>query len=227
MSHVPRFIFMLTRHDETVAEARSLVPAIAAAGVRHVGCKDIGLPLTELAALFDDLRAAGCTTYLEVVSETPERILDSARAALRLRPDFLIGGTSVEPVQGVIAGSGIRFFPYVGRVIGHPCLLRGTLEEIATDARRVEAAGVDGINLLAYRHDGDVEALVAAVQAAVAIPVICAGSIDSAARVAAMRRLEVWGFTIGTAVLDGVIGPEQGLEGRLRRVLAWSADRGR
>lgn len=220
------FIFMLTRADRTVAEARAFVAAIRAAGIRHVGCKDVGLPAAELAALFDDLRAAGCTTYLEVVSETEERIVASARAALRLRPDYLIGGTSIAPVQAVLAGTGIRFFPYVGRVVGHPCLLRGTIREIAADARHAEAAGVDGINLLAYRYDGDVDALVAAVQDAVAVPIICAGSIDSQARVEAMRRLGVWGFTIGTAVLDGAIGAELPLKGRLSRVLDWVGDRG-
>ena len=57
----------------------------------------------------------------------------------------------------------MRFCPYIGQVIGHPCLLRGTIEEIADDARRAEALGVDGINLLAYRYDGDVEQLVEAV----------------------------------------------------------------
>ena len=36
----------------------------------------------------------------------------------------------------------------------------GSIAEITEDARRVEALGVDGLNLLAYRYDGDVDALV-------------------------------------------------------------------
>ena len=214
-----RFIFMLTRNDLTIPGARDLGPVIAASGVRHAGAKDIGLPEAELAALFADLRAAGCTKYLEVVSETPSAMVESARAALAIGPDYLIGGTAVAETRQVIAGTTIRYFPYIGRVVGHPCLLRGTIEEIVVDGRRVEASGADGINLLAYRYDGDVEGLVGALLEAVSIPVICAGSIDSAVRIVAMRRLGVWGFTIGTAVLDGAIVPGGTLADQLGRVL--------
>jgi NAD(P)H-dependent flavin oxidoreductase YrpB (nitropropane dioxygenase family) len=213
------FIFMLTRDDVTLADARSIYASVAGTGVRHVGCKDVGLPKDELAALMDDIRAHGHKTYLEVVSETEEATLASARAAAEIRPDHLIGGTLIEPVQEIIAGTGIRFFPYVGRVVGHPCLLRGTIEEIVEDARRAEALGVDGINLLAYRYDGDVEALVRAVVEATDLPVICAGSVDSAARIEALDRCGAWAFTIGTAALDGVLVEGEPLAGQLRAAL--------
>ena len=215
----PRFVFMLTHDDLTVANARQLVPAISAAGVRHAGAKDLGLPAEELVALFADLRAAGCTTFLEVVSETPEAMVASAKAALTIRPDYLVGGTEIAATLAILEGSGIGFMPYVGRIVGHPCLLRGAVDEIVADAHRAETAGVDGINLLAYRYDGDVEALVAAVLGAVSIPVLCAGSVDSEARVETMRRLGVWGFTVGTAALDGLFVPGGDLTAQLRRVL--------
>ena len=213
------FIFMLTRDDVTLADARAVYESIADTGVRHVGCKDVGLPPEELAALLDDIRARGAKTYLEVVSETEEATLASARAAAEIRPDHLIGGTLIEPVQEIIAGTGIRFFPYVGRVVGHPCLLRGTIEEIVEDARRAERLGVDGINLLAYRYDGDVEALVRAVVQATDLPVICAGSVDSIERIEALDRAGAWAFTIGTAALDGVLVEGEPLAGQLRAAL--------
>ena len=165
------FIFMLTRDDETLADAREVYASIAETGVRHVGCKDVGLPREELQGLLTDIKANGHTTHLEVVSETEEATLASARAAAEIGPDYLIGGTLIEPVQEIIAGTGIKFFPYVGQIVGHPCLLRGSIAEIAEDARRAEALGVDGINLLAYRYDGDVDALVEAVTDATTLPV--------------------------------------------------------
>ena len=122
------FIFMLTRDDQTLADARAVYASIAESGVRHVGCKDVGLPRAELQALMDDIHSHGHTTHLEVVSETEEATLASARAAAEIGPDFLIGGTLIEPVQEIIAGTGIRFFPYVGQIVGHPCLLRGSIE---------------------------------------------------------------------------------------------------
>src|SRR3712207_3531926 len=169
------FIFMLTRDDVTLADAREVYASVADTGLRHVGCKDVGLPREELAALLDDIRASGGETYLEVVSETEEATLESARVAAEIRPDHLIGGTLIEPVQEILEGTGVKFWPYVGRIVGHPCLLRGTIEEIVEETQRAAAIGVDGINLLAYRYDGDVEALVRAVVSAIDLPVICAG----------------------------------------------------
>jgi len=213
------FIFMLTRNDETLADAREVYASVATAGVRHFGCKDVGLPRKELEALLSDIESNGHTSYLEVVSESDEATLASARAAAEIQPDYLIGGTLIEPVQEIIAGTGIKFFPYVGRVVGHPCLLRGSIQEIADDARRAEALGLDGVNLLAYRYDGDVEALVDAVVSNTSLPVIAAGSVDSVERIRALARNGVWAFTIGTAALDGVLLPEEPLQAQLELAL--------
>jgi 4-hydroxythreonine-4-phosphate dehydrogenase len=216
---VIEFIFMLTRDDKTLTDARDVYASIAGTGVRHVGCKDIGLPREELQALMSDIKGNGHTTHLEVVSESEEATLASARAAAEIGPDYLIGGTLIEPVQEILEGTGIRFFPYVGRIVGHPCLLRGSIDEIADDARRAEQLGVDGINLLAYRYDGDVDALVEAVVDATSLPVIAAGSVDSQARIQALDERGVWAFTIGTAALDGVLVPGRPLEDQLRYAL--------
>ena len=213
------FIFMLTRDDVTLGDAREVYASIAGTGVRHVGCKDVGLAREELAGLMDDIRANGHETWIEVVSETEEDTLNSARVAAEIGPDHLIGGTLIEPVQEILAGTGVRFWPYVGQIVGHPCLLRGTIDEIVADTRRAAELGVDGINLLAYRYDGDVEALVRAVVDATDLPVICAGSVDSVERIRALDRCGAWAFTIGTAALDGALVESAPLSGQLEAAL--------
>jgi hypothetical protein len=224
------FIFMLTRDDVTLSDAREVYASIADTGVRHVGCKDVGLPTDELKALMDDIRSHGHETWIEVVSETEEATLASARAAAEIGPDHLIGGTLIEPVQEILAGtersgdaaSGrgrIKFWPYVGRIVGPPCLLRGSIDEIVADTERAAALGVDGINLLAYRYDGDVEALTRAVVAATELPVICAGSVDSVERIRALDACGAWAFTIGTAALDGALVEGAPLSGQLEAAL--------
>ena len=221
------FIFMLTRDDVTLKDAREVYASVAGTGLRHVGCKDVGLPTEELKALMEDIRSNGHETWIEVVSETEEDTLASARAAAEIRPDHLIGGTLIEPVLEILRGersgdeaSGrgrrIKFWPYVGRIVGHPCLLRGTVDEIVADTERAAALGVDGINLLAYRYDGDVEALVRAVVAASDLPVICAGSVDSVERIRALEACGAWAFTIGTAALDGALVENAPLSGQLQ-----------
>jgi hypothetical protein len=213
------FIFMLTRDDVTLEDARKVYASVAGTGLRHVGCKDVGLPRDELAALMEDIRSHGHESYLEVVSETEEATLESARVAAEIRPDHLIGGTLIAPVQEILAGTGVRFWPYVGQIVGHPCLLRGSIDEIVADTERAAALGVDGINLLAYRYDGDVEALVRAVVGATSLPVICAGSVDSTDRIRTLDGCGAWGFTIGTAALDGALVEGAPLSGQLQAAL--------
>ena len=60
------FIFMLTRHDRTVADAARHVATALAAGVRHIGFKDIGLPMAALEGLHRRIRDHGASSYLEV-----------------------------------------------------------------------------------------------------------------------------------------------------------------
>jgi NAD(P)H-dependent flavin oxidoreductase YrpB (nitropropane dioxygenase family) len=122
-------------------------------------------------------------------------------------------------VQEILAGTGVKFWPYVGRIVGHPCLLRGTVEEIVADTKRAAELGVDGINLLAYRYDGDVEELTRAVVAAADLPVICAGSVDSVERIRALEACGAWAFTIGTAALDGALVDGAPLSGQLQAAL--------
>ena len=217
------FIFMLTRDDVTLSDAREVYASIAQTGVRHVGCKDVGLPTEELKALMDDIRSNGHETWIEVVSETEEDTLTSARAAAEIRPDHLIGGTLIEPVQEILAGTGVKFWPYVGQIVGHPCLLRGSIDEIVADTKRAAELGVDGINLLAYRYDGDVEALTRAVVGATDLPVICAGSVDSVERIRALEACDAWAFTIGTAALDGALVEGAPLSGQLKAAIDASA----
>jgi phosphoribosylformimino-5-aminoimidazole carboxamide ribonucleotide (ProFAR) isomerase len=63
--------------------------------------------------------------------------------------------------------------------------------------------GMWGLDLLAYRYDGDVERLVRAVVESVEVPVIAAGSVDSEEKIRALADAGVWGFTVGSAIFEG------------------------
>lgn len=197
------FIFMLTSNDRTVPDALEQLPAVIAAGVRHIGFKDIGLPLEDLHILHRAIRGAGATSYLEVVSLDRESELSSVRSAIRLGVDYLLGGTHVDDVLPLIEDTQIRYYPFPGRIAGHPSILEGTIEEIVESARSIAARkGVHGLDLLAYRAAVDVPHLISAVCGAVSKPVIVAGSIDRAERIHAVIGGKASGFTVGTAALD-------------------------
>lgn len=215
------FIFMLTHADRTVPDARAVYDEVRATGLRYVGFKDIGLPIAELRDLAAAIRSDGREVMLEVVSEDKDDELRSIRAALEIGVDWLLGGTHPDEALEIIAGTAVRYCPFPGRVIGHPSMLRGTIEEIATDGADLTARpGVHGLDLLAYRYDGDVEALTAAVNQRATGPVIAAGSVDSLARIAALVRIGVWGFTIGGAIFDGRFAGAPSVAAQVETVLA-------
>ncbi|GAA4477199.1 type 1 periplasmic-binding domain-containing protein [Gluconacetobacter asukensis] len=201
----PDFIFMLTRHDRTVENAADLVETARAAGVRHIGFKDIGLPFAALQALASTIRQAGAKIYLEVVSLDRESELRSVRAGIALGVDYLLGGTHVDDVLRLLEGTTIRYFPFPGRITGHPSILEGPEAEIVRSAVDLASRpGVHGLDLLAYRFTGDVPSLMRRICEAVADkPVIVAGSLDRAERIRAAAAAGAAGFTVGTAVLDG------------------------
>jgi hypothetical protein len=218
---VTEFIFMLTHSDRTIPNARAVYDEIRASGLRYVGFKDIGLPIPELRELAQAIRADGREVMLEVVSEDKDEELRSIRAALEIGVDWLLGGTHPDEALEILAGSSPRYCPFPGRVIGHPSQLRGSIEDIAADAAALTARpGVHGLDLLAYRYDGDVEALTAAVNERSSGPVIAAGSVDSLERIAALARIGVWGFTIGGAIFDGRFAGAPSVPAQVESVLA-------
>ena len=213
------FIFFLTYNDVTVNNALEIFEGIRETRVDYIGFKDVGLPQNSLRKLRKMIAATGKKAVLEVVSTTKEENLRSAKMGVHLGVDYLIGGKYIAETLPILKGTDIRYFPYIGTVIGHPCLLRGSIEEIAEDARNAEAAGIDGIDLLAYRYDGDPVHLVKEVMNTVAIPLIVAGSINDFERIARMKALGVWAFTIGSAIFDRRFRPDGTIEEQISAVL--------
>lgn len=202
------FIFMLTHHDTTVPNALELWREVEKTWLRYVGFKDVGIGGDAAKRLVDAMHSTGRPVMLEVVSESRDDELRAVRSAMSLGIDYLLGGTRANEVAPLIAGTPIRYFPFPGRIVGHPSKLEGSPAEIAASAAQLAATtGVSGLDLLAYRNDEDPEGVAAAVIAAVDIPVVIAGSIDSFERVRRVSSLGAWGFTVGGAIFEGKFGP--------------------
>lgn len=217
-----RFIFMLTRDDRTVETAIDAAETALRLGIRHIGFKDIGLPVEQLQALADRLRSAGAISYLEIVSPDRERELESVKAGLALGVDCLMGGTHVPDVLPLLKGHDVAYYPFAGHVVGHPSILKGSPEEIARNAVDWAAhSAVTGLDLLAYRNDGDIPEVIRASCAVVEKPVIVAGSISTPEQINVVRQAGAAGFTVGTSVLEGMFPARStALEDQLRAVMA-------
>lgn len=216
-----QFIFMLTHHDVTVADAPHVYDEVRELeGLRHVGFKDIGLPVPALAALTRAIQADGREAFLEVVSEDPKAELRSAAMGLELGVDWLLGGTHVDEVLELSAGGRVRYCPFPGRVVGHPSVLDGSAAEIAASAVSIASRpGVHGLDLLSFRHPSDPVGVTRAVVEAVTVPVIAAGSVDSVDRIRTLARLGAWGFTVGGAVFEAAFDAPPDPKAQLTHIL--------
>jgi hypothetical protein len=198
------FIFMLTKCDKTVPDAHERLKDVLAGGAKHIGFKDIGLAFDELRILAQSIKDGGATLYLEVVSLDERSEIKSAMAAMELDVDYLMGGTRPEVIAPLVKEHKLKYYPFAGRIAGHPSVLKGTMDDIVESAVRMAAInGVDGLDLLAYRFDGDVPALMKAVCKASSVPVVIAGSIDNEERIRIVREAGAAGFTVGTAAFNG------------------------
>jgi hypothetical protein len=200
------FIFMLTHHDATVPDALTLLDELHDVGLRYVGFKDVGATPELQRDLTGAAHGLGMEVMLEVVSTTAEAELASLQAAVNAGVDWVLGGTHVEEGLRLLDGSGVRYCPFPGRIVGHPSVLEGSVEEIAMHAAALSALpGVHGVDLLAYRHHSvDPVALTRAVAEAVEGPVIAAGSVVAAHQIHALAEAGAWGFTIGGAIFEGL-----------------------
>jgi hypothetical protein len=216
---VPRLITMLTHHDETVKDSFEVFDRCADLACDFWGFKDVGLHKNKMKKLVAHMKEKGKTTFLEVVSLTERECLDGARLALDCGFDYLMGTVFYDSVLRLMEGKQTRFFPFAGKVSGHPSILEGAIPEIVADGRRMEALGVAGFDLLAYRYTADAEALAQAFIQGVRVPVVLAGSIDGLARLDAVKRLKPWAFTIGGAFFELKFVPGGSFREQVARVL--------
>lgn len=219
---MPEFVFMLTHHDATVANARQVYDQVRGTGLRYVGFKDIGATPDELAEITRAAHDDGLEVMLEVVSTSEDAEIRSIAAAGRIGVDWVLGGTHPERGREILAGTGTRYCPFPGIVLDHPSILKGTIPEIAEHARRLTTTpGIDGLDLLAYRHvSADPVALVRAVVAATSGPVIVAGSVASLQQIRDITAAGAWGFTIGGAIFEGLLPGSPGIADQIKAVLS-------
>lgn len=212
---------MLTRSDQTVTDCLEVLEDIRPLGLTHIGFKDVGVSPDVLAELARRIKAAGAISYMEVVSTSREACLRSARVARDIGIDRLLGGTEVEAVLEILAGSAVRYLPFPGRPFEHPTKLAGSPAQVEGDCRRFQAMGCAGVDLLAYRAtEADPLELVRAARRGTNGILLVAGSVHTPAQIRDLAAAGADAFTIGSAAFDGSFAPRLGsLRSQLRAVL--------
>jgi hypothetical protein len=215
------FVFMLTRSDQTVVDCLDVLDELAPLGLKHIGFKDVGVSPAVLGELQRRIKAAGAISYMEVVSTSPEACLRSARVARDIGIDRLLGGTQVDEVLEILAGSAVQYHPFPGKPFGHPTKLGGNAQDVEDDCRRFAAKGCAGVDLLAYRAtEADPLELVRAARRGTSGYLLVAGSVNRAEQIHALRDAGADAFTVGSAAFDGSYSTNKGsLRSQLRDIL--------
>ena len=207
------FIFMLTRQDRTITDCLEVLDLILPLKLRHIGFKDVGVDKKTLFTLAERIRKSGAISYMEVVSTSPADALNSARVAVELGIDRLLGGTDVEGIKSIINGGKTEYYPFCGFPTGHPTKLGGRPDQIEAHCRKFIEQGCAGTDLLAYRAtSADPIELVKAARRGLGKDgrLIVAGSVSTAQQIAALQKAGAEAFTIGSAVFDGSYAKDKG-----------------
>lgn len=211
---------MLTHNDQTVQNALEVFESSKDLPIGFWGFKDVGLERNKMAQLIAAMKAAGKTTFLEVVTYSEEACMAGAKTAVELGFDYLMGTLFFDSVYAYLNQHHVKYLPFCGKVSGSPSILEGSFEEIIADAKSMLDKGVYGIDLLAFRHAKGAE-LAEAYCAAVDAPTVVAGSINSKERIDFINRINPWAFTMGSALFTENFAPGAGFRENLKAVAAY------
>ena len=194
-------IVMLTHNDVTVPNALEVFTSCRDLPVKYWGFKDHGLEPAAMKQLVDVMKANGKTTFLEVVSYTEEECMRGARLGVECGFDYLLGTLYFDSVYEYVKKTDLKYCPFVGKVSQTPSILEGTVEEMLTQEAEFAAKGIYGTDLLGYRYTGEhVDEFCAAFVKGAKHPVCLAGSIGSEERIATVKKMNPWTFTMGSAL---------------------------
>lgn len=216
-----KMIIMLTYNDKTVSSALEIFDQCKELPVECWGFKNVGLPIVKMKKLIIDMKEVKKTTFLEVVTYNEKSCLDAAKFALECQFDYFTGSVYFESVHNLLKDKNIKYFPFCGKPSGSPSILGGSIQEIIDDAKLLKEKGVDGFDLLAYRHVEDAEKLAKQFIKAIKIPVILAGSINSFDRLDKIKQFNPWGFTIGSAFFEKKFVKGGSFKEQITRVLSY------
>jgi hypothetical protein len=211
-------IVMLTHHDRTIPDALEVFHTASDLPVDCWGFKDVGLPEEQMVELAAALQHANKKVFLEVVSYSEPECMKGARLAVALKCDYLMGTLFYPRVWDYLKDTDLTYLPFLGKVSGSPSILAGTDREMIDEALRYMALGVEGFDILAFRHDTHPEMIARSCVRDIPGIVVIAGSVASKERIGFIESIGAWGFTMGSALFDNAFVDDGGFRANLDAV---------
>lgn len=206
MYDTPKLIVMLTDQDHTVWNAADIFEQCKNSKAEYYGMKEKPLPIEQMKEIYEQMRAIGKKTAMEVVAYTEEEGLKGAALAAECNCDLLMGTLYYDSILGFCRDHHMKYMPYVGTVTERPSVLSGSIEDMILQGEHLLHNGVYGINLLGYRYTGNAALLNKQIVSRLPAPVCIAGSVDSYHKLDEIRSIHAWAFTIGSAFFEHKFG---------------------
>ena len=213
-------IAMLTYNDQTVPDALSVFEANKHANTNCWGFKDIGITTEDAVRLVAAMKAAGKTTFLEPLLEDEASCLNAANMAVHCGFDCVVSMVYNPEVANILKAGNVSYVPTCGHREGLPRMLYGTTDEIVADAKDlIMNKGMEGVCLSSYRYvDGDPESMSLEFKKRIQAKLIVSGGINDYHRLDFVKKLNPWGFTIGSALFDHKFGKELSIAEQLNKI---------
>lgn len=204
----PELVVMLTHNDVTVKNSKEIFLEAKDAPCGYWGFKEVGLPPEEMKDLVRCMKDAGKTTFMEIVAKTEEDCSKAVKLGIESGFDAILGTVYYDSILEMVKEHHITYFPFIGERYTES--IRGTIEELKEEAACLaEKDGVTGINVAAYRYDGNVEELLTAISDTVKKvnkPLSIVGSINSYERLDMVKKFNPRTYTIGGAFFENKFG---------------------
>ena len=144
--------------------------------------------------------------------------MGGAKLSVELGFDYLMGTVYHKSVFDYLKTQPIKFLPFCGQVSGSPSVLEGDIDDVIADGLALLGKGVDGIDLLAFRHKEGAK-LAEEYCRRVKQPVVIAGSINNPERIEFINRINPWAFTMGSALFTENFAPGKSFRRNLEAVI--------
>lgn len=193
----PKLVAMTVWNRATVPNAFEVFEASKDLDVDGWGCKDVGIPLEDVAKLLKLMKETNKFVVLELMRATEEEWLDSTRMAIECGIDAAVGGKFSEKVAELCQESGIEYYPFIRKNEGEL-----DISKMVNEAVRACEGGATGVCVPFYGVLSEPTELIEAMLEKVKKPIISAAAINCRERLLEMSKYNIDYLNIGSSFFE-------------------------
>ncbi len=212
---------MPVKNARNVEDAESIMRSVTSdLKVECLGCKDNAISKEDIRMIDRHIKDAGKRSLLEIMADEAHYI-DSARMAVEIGFDIVIGTHYTKEVADLLEENGIGYYPFIGKLTEYPIYMVGSIQDVVDEAVYVSQQNVTGLTIPLYHFEGDAEELARQLVRNVSKPMFVAGHVSTEEQIRFLNELGFYGFTMGTQLIDKRYVQNGSFNDNLKVVAEW------